>query len=243
MSIVVVDRAGASLTGNMRRHNEDSYLIREPLFMVADGMGGARAGEIASQMVADEFARLDLTDRRGEDALREAITRANLRINEHAQTELQVAGMGTTVAVALVEKDDGRIAFANVGDSRAYLLRNGELRLLSQDHSLVAELVRMGQLTEQQARRHPQRAVITRAVGVEPEVRVDTFAIQACARDVVLLCTDGLNSMVDDSTMKRLMESAPDAASMVDGLMRAALANGGEDNVTSVVFRLDKQAD
>jgi protein phosphatase len=133
MSIVVVDRAGASLTGNMRRHNEDSYLIREPLFMVADGMGGARAGEIASQMVADEFARLDLTDRRGEDALREAITRANLRINEHAY---RAAGgrLGTTVAVALVEKDDGRIAFANVGDSRAYLLRNGELRLLSQDH-------------------------------------------------------------------------------------------------------------
>jgi len=241
MSIVVVDRAGASLTGNVRRHNEDSYLIREPLFMVADGMGGARAGEIASRMVVDEFARLDLTPRRGEDALREAVTRANLRINEYAQTELEVAGMGATVAVALVDKDDEQIAFAHVGDSRAYLLRNGVLRVLSQDHSLVAELVRMGHLSEQQARHHPQRAVITRALGVAPEVRVDTFAIQACAGDVVLLCTDGLSSMVDDATTKQLMESACDAASMVDGLTRAALGNGGEDNVTTVVFRLDKE--
>jgi protein phosphatase len=140
-----------------------------------------------------------------------------------------------------VEKDDAQIAFANVGDSRAYLLRNGELRLLSQDHSLVAELVRMGHLSEQQARHHPQRAVITRALGVAPEVRVDTFAIQVFAGDVVLLCTDGLNSMVDDATTKQLMESACDAASMVDALTRAALANGGEDNVTTLVFRLDKE--
>ena len=154
----------------MRRLNEDSYLIREPLFMVADGMGGAQAGEIASRMTTEEFAHVELIPARGEDTLREVIVAANAKINLRAAGDSNVAGMGTTVAAALVD-NDGQIAFAYVGDSRAYLLRDGRLQRLTEDHSLVGELVRQGELTEAEAEHHPQRSVITRALGAEPEVQ------------------------------------------------------------------------
>ncbi len=194
----VVDRAGATQTGNVRRLNEDSYLIREPLFMVADGMGGAQAGEIASRMTTEEFAQAGLVPARGEDTLREVIVTANAKIHQRASSDSTVAGMGTTVAAALVG-DDGRVAFAHVGDSRAYLLRDGELRRLTEDHSLVGELVRQGELTEAEAEHHPQRSVITRALGAEADVRVDTFTVDSQPGDVVLLCSDGLTTMVDEA--------------------------------------------
>jgi protein phosphatase len=239
MSVGVADSAGVTQTGNVRRSNEDSFLLRSPLFMVADGVGGARAGELASRMCAEAFAELDLIRHQGEEALRTTIQRANARIFERSRTDLEAAGMGTTVTAALVA-EDGTIAFAHVGDSRAYLLRDGTLQLLSEDHSLVQELVRKGELSEAQAEQHPQRSVITRALGREDDIDVDTFSIRAQAGDVLLLCTDGLNTMVSESDIAGLVASDRPAADVARDLVRAALRGGGEDNVTAVVVRLDE---
>jgi PPM family protein phosphatase len=236
MSLAVVDRAGVTQTGRVRRSNEDSFLIREPLFVVADGMGGAQAGEIASQMAAEEFARVQLAGLRGESALRELVTRANEKIYARAAGARGLAGMGTTVTAALV--GDGEIAFANVGDSRAYLMRAGSLRRLSDDHSLVGELVRSGELTEAEAGQHPQRSVITRVVGAEPTVEVDTFSLAAEDGDLIMLCSDGLNTMVDDAGIGRLMAGSGSAEEIARDLVRAALSAGGEDNVTAIVLRI-----
>lgn len=242
MSVAVVDHAGVTQTGNVRRSNEDSFLIAEPLFVVADGMGGAQAGEIASRMAADEFEQLDAAGEDGEQALREVIQHANRRINQRARSDPGLAGMGTTVTAALVSPR-GRVAFANVGDSRAYLLRAGELRRLSEDHSLVGELVRAGELSEADAERHPQRSVITRALGTDGDVQVDTFTVDGLPGDVVLLCTDGLNTMVDEPTIGRLLAAGSSAEQTARELVRAALRGGGEDNVTAIVFRLGETAD
>ena len=239
----IVDRAGHTQTGHVRRSNEDSYLMREPLFMVADGMGGAAAGEIASRMCAEAFAEIDLIRTRGTDALTTAIRTANARIHERAAKDLEVSGMGTTVTAALVA-EDGSIAFAHVGDSRAYLMREGELRRLSEDHSVVAELVASGQLTEEEAERHPQRSVITRALGAEASVQVDSFTLPAQAGDVILLCTDGLTGMIDEGRVAALLDSGKECEQIARDLIRAALAGGGEDNVTAIVFRMgDEDAD
>jgi protein phosphatase len=146
MTIGVVDSAGLTQTGNVRRSNEDSFLLRSPLFMVADGMGGALAGELASRMCAEAFAELDLIQHQGEEALRITIEVANRRIWERSRTDAEASGMGTTVTAALAG-DGGVVSFAHVGDSRAYLLRDGALQRLSEDHSLVHELVRQGQLS------------------------------------------------------------------------------------------------
>ena len=236
MTLAVTDRAAVTQTGNVRRSNEDAYLVREPLFVVADGMGGAQAGEIASRMAADEFAETDMDKLRGEPGIRDAIARANLRIHERARAERALAGMGTTVAVALF--DDERVVIAHVGDSRAYLLRGRSLQRLSHDHSLVGEMVRAGELTEADAERHPQRSVITRALGAEPEVEVDTMTVPAEAGDVFLLCSDGLNTMVDETEIARLLAGGGSAAELARDLVRAALSAGGEDNVTAIVFRI-----
>ncbi len=235
--IGVADRAGVTQTGHVRRSNEDSYLMREPLFIVADGMGGALAGEIASRMCVEAFAEIDLIRLHGEDALREAVTIANRRIHQRAASDPDVTGMGTTVTAALVGAT-GRISFANVGDSRAYLLRDGALRRLSEDHSVVAEMVASGQISEQEAESHPQRSVITRALGAEDTVQVDTFSIDAQDGDVVLLCTDGLTTMVQEERIAALLGAGKDAAGTARELVGAALAAGGEDNVTAVLFRM-----
>jgi protein phosphatase len=241
MRVGVVDRAAVTQTGNVRRSNEDAYLVAEPLFVVADGMGGAQAGEIAARMAADEFEHFDASRARGEAALRDVIGVANRRILERAQGDPGLAGMGTTVIAALVG-EDGRVAFGHVGDSRAYLLRAGELRQLSEDHSLVSELVRSGELSEAEAERHPQRSVITRALGADPDLQVDTFTVDGRPDDIVLLCSDGLNTMVDEGTIARLMAGGGTAEDTARELVRAALAGGGEDNVTAIVFRLGEVA-
>ena len=150
---------------------------------------------------------------------------ANAKINLRAAGDSNVAGMGTTVAAALVN-DDGQVAFAYVGDSRAYLLRDGQLQRLTEDHSLVGELVRQGELTEAEAEQHPQRSVITRALGAEPEVRVDTFTIDSQPGDVVLLCSDGLTTMVDEQTIGTLLHEHADANAAA-GRAGAGGAGGG----------------
>jgi PPM family protein phosphatase len=236
----VVDEAGLTQVGHVRHNNEDSYLIRGDLFMIADGMGGAAAGEVASAMCTEAFAEIDLIRSRGDDALRGAVTTANGRIHERAASDPDAAGMGTTVTAALVERD-GRIAFANVGDSRAYLLRDGSLQRLTQDHSVVAELVATGQISEQEAGTHPQRNVVTRVLGAEASVEVDTFWLQAHAGDLILLCSDGLTDMASEDELAKVMAGEGDCATLARELVRAALAGGGEDNVTVVLFRIGER--
>ena len=235
--LAVVDSAGQTQTGHVRHSNEDSFLMRGSLFMVADGMGGAAAGEVASTMCAEAFAELDLIRQRGSDALEHAVSRANRRINEMAATDPGGAGLGTTVVAALVD-DEARVSFASVGDSRIYLYRDGELRQLSEDHSVVGELVASGRISEEEAAIHPQRSVITRVLGAEPTVQIDTFLLDGRDGDVVLLCSDGLNSMVPDDRIAELIEEGGTAEETVRRLVRGALAGGGEDNVTVLLFRI-----
>jgi protein phosphatase len=241
MSLRIADSAGVTQTGNVRRSNEDSYLMRSPLFMVADGMGGAQAGEIASRMCAEAFGAADLLRGAPADVLRETIQTANRRILERSRSDPEAAGMGTTVTAAFMD-DEGTIAFAHVGDSRAYLLRDGSLQRLSDDHSLVGELVRKGELSETDAERHPQRSVITRALGTDESVEVDSFAVRAQDGDLFLLCSDGLNTMVPEATIADILAGGGAAAKIARDLVRAALAGGGEDNVTAIVFRVGEAA-
>ena len=237
INLGVVDEAGLSRTGHVRRNNEDSYLMRGDLFMIADGMGGAAAGEVASAMCAEAFAEIDLVRTHGDDALRQAVRTANARIHERAASDPSAAGMGTTVTAALVG-NDGRIAFANVGDSRAYMLRDGELRRLTEDHSVVAELVASGQISEQEAAGHPQKNVVTRVLGAEASVMVDTFWLDGSDGDVILLCSDGLHGMIHDEDIQRILGA--NAASLQDAaakLIDAANEAGGKDNVSVVLLR------
>jgi PPM family protein phosphatase len=208
--------------------------------MIADGMGCAAAGEVASAMCAQAFAEIDLIRSRGDGALRDAIRVANGRIHERAASDPEAAGMGTTVTAALVEPD-GRVALANVGDSRAYLLRDGSLRRLTEDHSVVAELVASGQISEWEANNHPQRNVVTRVLGAEANVTVDTFWLQAEDGDLVLLCSDGLTDMVSEQEFASVLARDASCEQIARDLVRAALARGGEDNVTTVLFRIGPQ--
>ena len=191
--------------GRRRRRNEDAYVVQPPLFAVADGMGGAQAGEIASRIAAAVLR--DSAGEAGEDAVVALIQEANRRVYEAAASDEARAGMGTTVTAALVEDDSVRIG--HVGDSRAYRVRDGALEQLTDDHSLVAELVRSGKLSPEEADIHPQRSVITRVLGTDPEVDVDTFEVEAQPGDVFMLCSDGLTSMVDDDGDPRRRRAQP----------------------------------
>src|SRR5829696_6250185 len=227
----------ASDLGRQRQGNEDNYFVRSPLFVVADGMGGAQAGEVASEMAVDSFDG-GLPDGSVADALVRIIQDANRRIHDRSRSDEQAAGMGTTVTAAYV--GEGEVVVAHVGDSRAYLLRGGELTRLTRDHSLVEELVARGKLTEEQAEAHPQRSVITRALGPEANVEVDVDAFPARAGDLFLLCSDGLTGMVPESRVKPLLEEADTLEQAGRELIAAANDAGGRDNITVVLFRLDE---
>jgi len=222
--------------GRKRRHNEDAYVIEPPLFAVADGMGGAKAGEVASGLAAAALKEND-GGSGGEERVTALIQEANRRVFRRANEDREAAGMGTTMTVALVEGDT--VAFGHVGDSRAYLIRNGAIEQLTDDHSLVAELVRGGKLTPEEAETHPQRSVITRAVGTEPDVDVDTFTIQPEPGDLFLICSDGLTDMVDDVKIIRSIEKhRGDLDEAAKALVAAANRGGGDDNITVVFFEL-----
>src|SRR5215207_9617675 len=193
----------ASDVGRQRQGNEDNYFVRSPLFVVADGMGGAQAGEVASEIAVDSFDA-GLPDGAVGDALVRVIQDANRRIHDRSRSDEQAAGMGTTCTAAYVGEND--VTIAHVGDSRAYLWRDGELVRLTRDHSLVGELVARGKLTEEQAEAHPQRSVITRALGPEAEVQVDVDVFAARDGDVYLLCSDGLTSMIHEPGVKPVLE-------------------------------------
>jgi serine/threonine protein phosphatase PrpC len=233
----IVDHASTSHTGKVRRTNEDSFLDEPPLFVVADGMGGARAGELASRLAVDTFRELPaITGESAEDRLRRTILESNRRVLERAKSDPATAGMGSTVTAALVDGD--RVVLGHVGDSRAYLLRDGSLQQLSHDHSLVAELERAGRLTREEAAVHPQRSVITRALGAGPELDVDTSIVQLRDGDVVLLCSDGLSGLIGDLAISNLIEGGGQLSDAVRRLVRAANDAGGDDNVTAVAFRV-----
>jgi len=233
--------ASVTDTGRRRRHNEDSYVCEPPLFAVADGMGGAQAGELASGLAASAL-RDDSERLGGEQRVDELIQGANRRVYERQSQDASASGMGTTMTVALVE--DGQVAIGHVGDSRAYLIRDRALEQLTEDHSLVAELVRSGKLSPEEAEGHPQRSVITRALGTDPDVDVDTFSIEAKPGDLFLLCSDGLTSMVDDDTILREVErNRRDLKGAAKALVRAANKGGGEDNITVIFFEIADRED
>jgi PPM family protein phosphatase len=222
--------------GRQRQGNEDNLFVRAPLFVVADGMGGAQAGEVASEMAVDSFTS-GLPDGDPADGLRHIIESANRAIHDRSRTEAKTAGMGTTVTAAYVGQSD--VTIAHVGDSRAYVLRGGELTRLTRDHSLVGELVARGKLTEEQAEMHPQRSVITRALGSEPDVEVDVHVYAARAGDVFLLNSDGLTSMVQEPRVREILEGAGSLAQAGRDLIAAANDAGGRDNITVILFRLE----
>ncbi len=233
---------GMTDTGRKRRHNEDSFMIEPPVFAVADGMGGANAGEIASGMAVATLREGTRNDTAGERAVVSLIQEANRRVYKRQTDDETASGMGTTMTLAVIE--DGIVRFGHVGDSRAYLYRDGELRQLTEDHSLVGELVRSGKLSPEEAESHPQRSVITRALGTDAVVDVDTFTVEAQPGDVFLLCSDGLYSMVGTErilTVLRRHRNDLDAAAKA--LIAAANRKGGDDNITVVAFEIARAGD
>jgi PPM family protein phosphatase len=234
--------AVATDPGRRRRHNEDAYVCEPPLFAIADGMGGAQAGEIASGLAAAVLSEAS-GDERGEDRVRSLVEEANRRVYRRSNEDAAASGMGTTMTVALVDDAGSSVAVAHVGDSRAYRVRGGELEQLTDDHSLVGELVRGGKLSAEEAEAHPQRSVITRAVGTEADVDVDTFTVEIETGDLYLLCSDGLTDMVPDREILALLAEADDLDRAVHALVDAANAGGGEDNITVVLFAVDGDDD
>jgi protein phosphatase len=234
----VADYAEKSDTGRQRNANEDSHFARAPIFAVADGMGGAQAGEVASRIAADAFESGVDSGQAGEEQLARVAQEANREIHDLASRDSSRAGMGTTLTAAMVREDE--VSLAHVGDSRAYRYRNGKLKQLTDDHSLVEELRRQGRLTDEQAHEHPQRSIITRALGPEPEVDIDTMTYPARHGDVFLLCSDGLTAMVDDGRIRDIIADAPSLEAGVGSLVDEANQMGGRDNITVVAFRLEE---
>ena len=233
----IAEEAHKTDTGRQRQANEDSYYAKAPLFAVADGMGGAQAGEVASRIAAGAFERGPRNvDATAEGQLEEIAQKANREIHRLAQEDSSRAGMGTTLTAAMLRDDE--VAFGHVGDSRAYLLRDGQLKRLTKDHSLVEELRRQGRLTEEQAEEHPQRSIITRALGPEPSVNVDTMTFPARDGDVFLLCSDGLTTMVSDEEIRGILVNSKNLRAAVNRLVEAANRGGGRDNITAVAFRV-----
>jgi protein phosphatase len=233
-----IGRAGGLTdTGRRRLQNEDTFVCHPPLFAVADGMGGAQAGEIASRLAATALEAVGAPPGT-EQELAELVRTANRQIFERATADPLAAGMGTTATVVVVDEAGGSLTLGHVGDSRAYRVRAGALERLTSDHSLVAELVRSGRLTEEEAAVHPARSVITRVLGTEPDVNVDTATIPVQPGDLILLCSDGLSSRLPDATIAALAAAAGGPSEATEALVAAANDAGGEDNITVVAFEL-----
>jgi serine/threonine protein phosphatase PrpC len=236
---VQVAVASGTDVGRVRAANEDALWTGDSVFAVADGMGGHAAGEVASATALGPVAELDgkvfADARSARKALAEAVLHANVAVVTKAENDPTFRGMGTTLTAAMVEGK--RLHVAHVGDSRAYLLRNGELSQLTTDHTLVQHLIDEGELTPEQAAEHPQRSVITRAIGVSNEVEVDSLSIHLAADDQLLLCSDGLTGVVTDAEIARYLIRETDASQAVARLIAAANAAGGPDNITLVLLR------
>jgi serine/threonine protein phosphatase PrpC len=237
----ISDQAFRTDTGRQRSENEDSLFVRAPIYVVADGMGGAQAGEVASKAAAEAFDR-DLPDEPPGPVLRETIEAANRKIHQLAHADPSRAGMGTTITAAIVDARNEEVAIGHVGDSRAYRLRGGRLEQLTRDHSLVEEMRRQGQITDAQAEDHPQRSIITRALGPEPDVEVDVQTVPAAPGDVFLLCSDGLTTMVGEERITTVLSDSSSLRAAVRQLVDEANRAGGRDNITALAFRLQDAA-
>jgi serine/threonine protein phosphatase PrpC len=241
IALRIVEHAGRTDVGRQRSANEDDFVLAPPFFAVADGMGGAKAGEVASAMATEVFEGESESGEPAEAQLARILREANRRIYDLAVADESHRGMGTTLTAAKVTGDE--ISLAHVGDSRAYRMRDGELEQLTKDHSLVAELERSGQITPEAAEHHPQRSIITRALGPEPDVEVDTYTITGRDGDLFLLCSDGLTSMISDEEIGSILRSADSLDAAADTLVRAANQSGGKDNITVVLFRVGPSGD
>jgi protein phosphatase len=234
----VAEQYAATDTGRQRRANEDALLARAPLYVVADGMGGAQAGEVASRIAIESFQPGLGEGTHPERELAELARAANARIYELSRQNAEQAGMGTTLTAVYVGERE--VAIAHVGDSRAYCLRDGELLRLTDDHSLVDELLRQGRLTPEEAVEHPQRSVITRALGPEGVVDVDTRSFRGRGGDVYLLCSDGLTTMVPEVEIAAELVAHRRLRDAGEALIGAANEAGGRDNITVVLVRLEE---
>jgi protein phosphatase len=227
--------AACTDVGRVRKGNEDAFLTAKNLFAVADGMGGHMAGEVASSLALEglqkEVERGAKTD--PEELLLRAAQLANQTVFKNSLGKSDLQGMGTTLTAAL--KVGRKLIFAHVGDSRAYLLRTGELVQLTQDHSVVAEMVRRGKLKPEEAESHPARSILTRALGTEPRVEIDLLSQDTQKGDRILLCTDGLTSMVSRDRVREIASRAHPLEEICEELVAQANANGGEDNITVVL--------
>jgi PPM family protein phosphatase len=233
--------AGATDVGKTRSGNEDALLIGDSVFAVADGMGGHLAGEVASETALEPIRALagKVFDDASQavTALRDAVVAANDTVSDLAEREPAYHGMGTTLTAALVE--GRRLHLAHVGDSRAYLLRDGGFSQLTDDHTLVQHLIDEGQLTREEAARHPQRSIITRAIGVSREVEVDSMSLELVAGDQLLLCSDGLTGVVSDQQIAETLQTVEDPDETVHRLIDLANGAGGPDNITVLLLRYD----
>jgi serine/threonine protein phosphatase PrpC len=236
VALRIIEQAGRTDVGRQRTANEDSLFVSPPLFAVADGMGGAKAGEVASAVAVEAVQNARDSGEPAEEQLAGIVRAANRRIYELAVADEARRGMGTTLTLAKVHGDE--VSLAHVGDSRAYRMRDGELTQLTRDHSLVAELERSGQITAEAAERHPQRSIITRALGPEPDVEVDTYTLAGRDGDLFLICSDGLTSMITDDEVKSILRSAESLDAAAEELVLAANQSGGKDNITVILFRL-----
>ena len=220
--------------GRVREGNEDSYVAREPVFAVADGMGGHIAGDVASQTAVETIERETNNGAALDpDRLASIVQSANAAVWERAQGDPALRGMGTTCTLAFLA--DNEIHFAHVGDSRAYLYREGELSQVTEDHTLVGRMVREGRLTAEEAERHPQRSIITRALGVDEHVDVDTITLTVKEGDRIMLCSDGLTSMIGADEIREVLATEQDAQAAANKLVDLANSAGGEDNITVVL--------
>jgi serine/threonine protein phosphatase PrpC len=230
--------AAGTNVGLIRPQNEDSYHCKHPLYVVADGLGGHAAGEVASALVVDRLREVtvaeDASAEQAQQDLAEAVRDANRQIHRSATEDPEHAGMGTTVTAAIHVGD--KLCFAHVGDSRAYLFREGKLEQITEDHTPVQRAVRAGVISAEEALRHPSRHVLAQAVGLDVDVDVDTPAVEMESGDRIVMCTDGLTDPVPDADMQRLLAGFDTPQAAVDGLITAALNGGGPDNVTLIVI-------
>ena len=216
--------------GRVRAGNEDAYMVRDPLFAVADGMGGHQGGEVASNLALERLERA--TD--GDSDLADVVREANRAVFEQAAQDPGLAGMGTTLTAVRVQ--DERLHLAHVGDSRMYLLRDGRLERITRDHTVVEQLVDQGRMTAEDAKIHPQRSILTRALGVDEDIQVDESDVDVRSGDRVLLCSDGLTGMVDEDRILSILTDTPDPQAACGALIEAANEAGGQDNITAVVL-------
>ncbi|MDQ4145938.1 MAG: Stp1/IreP family PP2C-type Ser/Thr phosphatase, partial [Actinomycetota bacterium] len=221
--------------GRVREGNEDSFLVDEPLFVVADGMGGHLAGDVASSTAVDVILNKSATaSAEDPETLADLIRSANSAIWDKAHANPTLRGMGTTCTLVLLHENRAHIA--HVGDSRAYLLRDGRLQQITEDHTLVARMVKEGRLQPEEAEHHPQRSIITRALGVDAEVEVDLDSLEVQPGDRLMLCSDGLSSMIDHDSIATALKEQAAPQDAADELIKRANDAGGEDNITVVVI-------